>query len=576
MLCIIGFDGRLQAVNPAFEKSLGFTSAELLAESWLTWVHPDDASASAHRISQLSPNNSSLTFNNRLRHADGAYHLYQWTATYDVIGIYAVVRPIVEVSQSPFLTLNNWLMDAPAGIIVLHGRSHEITLVNVLYEQISGHTRDRLIGRKLRDVWPELYQQGLGDIFERIYATGEPFVAHEFYAEFDHHGNGTLEPGYYNFVAQPVKDANGQVTDLFIHLYEVTDYVNARQHLQESEEQFRAIVNQTAAGIAETDLTGKFILVNDRYCEIVGYSRDELYQMRMQDLTHPDYLPRNTALFNQLVADGTGFVIEKQYIRKDDSFVWVQNNVTLIKDAEGKGKYVLAVTFDLTDMKVAEETLLASQREKAVIEERNRLARELHDSVTQALFSAGVISESIPHMLQVKPEKALAQLDNLGTLIRGASSELRTLLWELRPDKIAQTGLASLLTQLAYSVQARKPLKVFLRVHGDQEQLLPPSVLMAFYRIAQESINNIIKHSDATRIKIMVRRTETYVMMDIMDDGQGFDNSVGKSGFGLMIMRERAEEAGARLDIFSHAGKGTRIRLFWQGESESNMITPVE
>lgn len=573
----MGFDGTFTAVNPAFEKALGFTQVELMAQPWLSWVHPDDAAASSANFQQLSADTPSLIIQNRLRHADGSYHRYEWTVTYDTVDVYAVVRPaaILDARREPFEIVNNWLINAPAGIIVLHGREHEITLVNRLYEKISGHTQAQLVGYKLRDVWPELYEQGIGAIFEHIHASGEAFVAEEFYAEFDHQGKGFLEEGYYNFVAQPVKDADERVTDIFIHVYEVTEYVRAREKLQESEHQFRTIVNQTAAGIAETDLTGRFILVNDRYCEIVGYNREALYALRMQDITHPDDLPRNEVLFGGLINTGTSFVIEKRYLRQDGSVVWVQNNVTLIRDANGDAKYVLAVTFDLTEMKAAEEAVMERQREKAVLDERQRLARELHDSVTQALFSAGVITESIPHMLQSKPDKALAQLDSLGNLIRGASSELRTLLWELRPDKIAQAGLASLLTQLAYSVQARKPLKVFLRVHGDYEKLLPPSVLMAFYRIAQESINNIIKHTDATRLKIMMRRTETYVMMSIIDDGPGFDNSTGKPGFGLMIMRERAEEAGARLDIFTGAGKGTRIRLFWQGdESTDTVITP--
>ena len=570
MLCIVGFDGTFRAVNPAFEKALGIPQAELIAEPWLSWVHPDDAAATQQCIQQLSPDNSPITFDTRLRHAEGTYTYYQWTLTYDAGGIYAVVKPSEAVS--PLETLNNWLIDAPAGIIVLHGREQLITLVNNLYEKISGHKRAQLVGRKLREVWPELYEQGIGAIFDGIFASGEAFISHEFYAAFDH-GEGVLEAGYFDFVAQPVKDRNGQVTDLFIHLYEVTDYVRARTLLKESEEQFRAIFNQSTAGISEMDLSARFFLVNDRLCELLGYTRDEMLGMRMHDITHPDDLPRSMELFGELVTNHKNFIVEKRYVHKNGAVIWARSNVSIIRDAEGAIKCVLAITNDISELKEAEAALMETQREKAVAQERQRLARELHDSVTQALFSAGVITESIPHMLQRQPDKALTQLDNLGTLIRGASSELRTLLWELRPEKIAQTGLASLLTQLAYSVQARKPLKVFLRIHGEYEQLLPPQVLMAFYRIAQESINNIIKHSDATRIKIMMRRTETYVMMDILDDGQGFDNSMDKSGFGLMIMRERAEEAGARLDIFSDKGKGTRIRLFWQGETDTNVVS---
>ncbi len=577
MLCVVGTDGYLKLVNPAFEKALGYTQAELLAQPLLTFVHPEDKTLSTNAIQQVTSENPSVYFENRLQRQDGSYQRFVWTASYnDEQVFYAVIREVSDqrlAVGSPFETLNNWLIDAPAGIIILQGLEHEITLVNALYEKISGHSQEQLVGRKLIEVFPELFEQGIGEIFKGIYESGKAFRSEEFYATFDHRGQGFLEEGYYNFVAQPVKNNSGQVTALFIHVYEVTEYVLARQKLQESEEHFRAIFNQSTVGNAETDLTGRFILVNERYCEMIGYSREELLQKGMQEITHPDDLPYNAELFERMTKDGTPFVIEKRYICKDGSIVWVRNSVSPLRDAMGNIRYALAVIFDITDIKATEQALLEHQREQAVAGERQRLARELHDSVTQTLFSAGVITEAIPRMLQAQPQKALAQLNNLSELIRGASSEMRTLLLELRPDRITHTGLAALLTQLAYGVQARKPMKVWLRVHGDKEEFLPPQVLMAFYRIAQESINNIIKHSEATQLTILIRRTETYMMLTVSDDGQGFDTRQVRPGFGLMTMHERADEAGADLAVRSVAGKGTRIRLFWQGEAEPRQIS---
>ena len=131
--------------------------------------------------------------------------------------------------------------------------------------------------------------------------------------------------------------------------------------LRASEQHLAALINQTVAGIAETDLVGRFTLVNDRYCQITGYTRDELLAgMRMQEITHPDDLPRNLEQFRQLTAEGAAFGVEKRYVRKDGALVWVSNSVSLIRDADGAPRSVVAVEADVTERKRHEAELQAS------------------------------------------------------------------------------------------------------------------------------------------------------------------------------------------------------------------------
>src|SRR5687767_7937410 len=169
------------------------------------------------------------------------------------------------------------------------------------------------------------------------------------------------------------------------------DQRRAEEELRASEERFRVIVNQATAGIAETDLTGKFNLVNDRFCEIVGYERAELLKMRMQEITHEEDLPRNLKLFEQMVEEGTPFVIEKRYVRKDGSQVWVNNSVSAIRSAAGELQNFLAVTLDITESKEAENrlTLLAKISE---------FTRDLEDP-NELLY---VISKATGEHLQVR------------------------------------------------------------------------------------------------------------------------------------------------------------------------------
>lgn len=138
----------------------------------------------------------------------------------------------------------------------------------------------------------------------------------------------------------------------------ITERKRAENALRESEERYRGIVNQTIAGIAETDLTGKYIMVNDRYCEITGYSRETLLRdKRMQDLTHPDDLQQNLDQFERLAADSIPFEIEKRYVHPDGSVVWVHNSVSAITGADGKPQSAVAVVVDVTERKRTEEAL---------------------------------------------------------------------------------------------------------------------------------------------------------------------------------------------------------------------------
>jgi signal transduction histidine kinase len=206
--------------------------------------------------------------------------------------------------------------------------------------------------------------------------------------------------------------------------------------------------------------------------------------------------------------------------------------------------------------------LFEQAQEMAVAEERGRLARELHDSVTQILFSVNLIALSLGRLWKRNPEMAARSTDELQRLTRGALAEMRTLLRELRPQSIATTELSTLLKQLSDGVSARHDVPVDLGVGQDCE--LPPGVHVAFYRIAQESLSNVTKHAEASQVAVELVCEAAAVQLKITDDGQGFEpNNVPAACMGLDIMRERAEAVGATLTITSQSGSGTSIIVTW-------------
>jgi PAS domain S-box-containing protein len=143
---------------------------------------------------------------------------------------------------------------------------------------------------------------------------------------------------------------------------DVTEWKRAERELQRNQAQIAAVFAQATAGLAQTDLTGQFTLVNDRFCEIVGRTREDLLTIMMQDITAPEDVVRNLPFFRRAVENGEPFVIEKRYVRPDGSFVWVNNSVTAVRDEQGQATGVLAVSIDVTERKRTEEALRLQER----------------------------------------------------------------------------------------------------------------------------------------------------------------------------------------------------------------------
>jgi len=208
--------------------------------------------------------------------------------------------------------------------------------------------------------------------------------------------------------------------------------------------------------------------------------------------------------------------------------------------------------------------------QEAVVAERTRLARDLHDAVTQTLFSATLIADVLPDIWDLNQDEGYKRLEELRQLTRGALAEMRTLLVELRPNALVDVALPVLLRQLTEAMIGRARIKISLNIEGDQK--LPAEVQVGLYRITQEALNNIGKHARASQALVNLR-LEDPVRLTIEDDGVGFDPGlVTADHLGLKIMRERAESIGAKFSIYSEPGEGTQITFVWQPEKELKVV----
>jgi len=198
----------------------------------------------------------------------------------------------------------------------------------------------------------------------------------------------------------------------------------------------------------------------------------------------------------------------------------------------------------------------------AILEDRQRLARDLHDAVNQSLFSAGLIAEVLPLLWEQDQEDARRSLQDLRRLMRGVMAEMRALLAELRPSTLTDSNLVDLLQLLRDAFVGRTSVSVVFTVSG--EFSLPAEVQIVFYRVCQEALNNIAKHAQASHVEIDLKLDGDVIELHICDDGLGFDHQQTISGhYGLSMMRERAEAAGLALTITSQPNQGTQLTICW-------------
>jgi two-component system nitrate/nitrite sensor histidine kinase NarX len=242
-------------------------------------------------------------------------------------------------------------------------------------------------------------------------------------------------------------------------------------------------------------------------------------------------------------------------------------------------------------LQIENARLYERSQELAVLQERGRLARELHDAVTQTLFSASLVAEALPTTWERDVQEGRGLLQELRGLCRGALAEMRTLLLELRPARLVDTRLDDLLRQLGEAASGRAGIPVTVQVEGAAGMPpLPAEVHLAFYRVAQEALNNAVKHARAQQVAVRLAhvchdgstelrsageeaiKAGPSLLLSVSDDGRGFDPAqIPPDRLGVGIMQERAQAIGAHLTIESQPGHGTQITMLWEqaGQQEA-------
>ncbi|MGH3088861.1 MAG: PAS domain S-box protein, partial [Rubrobacteraceae bacterium] len=597
-------------VNGKLCEILGYTREELLERTFQDITHPDDLEGDLeHRDRLLAEEIPRYSLEKRYFRKDGSVVWINLTVSLvrDSSGepkyFIAIVEDITERKRDRDALAQSEeryravVEQAAEGIFLFDADTREVLESNTAFREMLGYAAEEMPGMTLHDVVAH-DREGIDKNVRLVRDEGSRFVGERKYRRKD----GSLV--VVEVTASLVSYGGREVICVVIR--DITERVEAFRMLEERvtslagisasltvDRPVKTTLDALASGIVEgTEAVACSVVLIDPQTSMIrqagsrglpeGYTDAmqaswrggvhsrmvRVFRSRRPSLGHD---VRRVILDNPLYAPLHPLVRD---VRWDTVYI-----VPLVARGEALGalnlyylpgheptedeRVFLKAVADQTAVAVENAQLFAAAQGKAALEERQRLARELHDSVSQALYGIGLGARTARTLLEreAPPERVDEWLEYVRSLAEAGLTEMRALIFELRPESLEAEGLAAALQKQAAATSARHEIPV--RTVLGEEPDLALEAKEALYRIAQEALHNTVKHARASEVDLKLERGGTGISLEVSDDGAGFDPSESFSGrLGLKSMRERAERAGGTLEIESRPGEGTTIRAF--------------
>ncbi|MGD9047403.1 MAG: PAS domain S-box protein, partial [Anaerolineae bacterium] len=566
---LLDTDLLIQFVNYA---SPGLTIDELIGTPLYSWVDEEQQAEIRQILESVLETTVPASYETRYQAADQGTIYYESRVAprmldERIVGLTVNARDITEHRQAEEALRQSekryrQLLDTLQEGIWVIDQDANTTFVNPRMAEMLGYTVEEMQGRHLYSFMDE---QGV-EITRRNLERRAQGIREQHDFEFLRKDGSRM---YALLETSPIYDDDGNYAGGIAGIQDITDRRQTQRALQKSEALLNETQQMARLGGWELDLSTSQVTWTDEVYRIHEVPPE--FQPALDNAVafyHPQDRPMLEQAIQEASESGTPWDLELRFITATGKPLWVR---AIGRAERQNGKVVrLSGTFqDITERKQAEQAL----QEAAAAAERNRLARDLHDSVTQALFSASLVAEVLPQVWQRDPEVGQQGLEELRLLTRGALAEMRTMLLELRPTALLETSLNELLWQLTEAITSRAQLDIQFDIEPIPP--LPPEVHITFYRVAQEALHNVVKHADASQVAVSLRGSppvsdqkarawQGQVILHISDDGQGIDHSSTKPGqLGLGIMRERAEAIGGVLTVEGRPDQGTQVTLVW-------------
>ena len=382
-------------------------------------------------------------------------------------------------------------------------------------------------------------------------------------------------------------------TTIASQLAQAIEHKRDADALRESEARMRATVEQATAGVSRCDVNGRITFANRTLCQMLGYAESELIGKTFEAVTHRDDVKENMHSFRRMIQEGKPFEMEKRYIRKDGSILWVDVSASAVRGPDGKTQSTVAVVVDITARKNAEVALQRSKRlleqrvrdrtrelhvankqlqaeierrkglEDQILEvsdrEQQRLGQELHDGLCQHLTAVAFMARSVGLRLKNHRVVDVKDIEKIAELVNDAATDTRHLSRALHRMDVDAAGLVNALEDLVdreiWKIPCRLEIKPSFQIEDDV-------VAAQLYRIAREAVINANKHAQAREILVKLERSADGIVLRVVDDGVGFPKAKLNQGLGTHIMNYRARLIGGHLEIDSPKKGGTRVSCY--------------
>jgi len=473
-------------------------------------------------------------------------------------------RAVEEELREREARLHAFTAHSPS-IMFLKGADGRYRFVNQRFLERHNLRREQVIGRSDAELFPAQQARALARDDADVIARREP----KQYEETMRLAGGERIDLVVKF---PVFSAGGGVGGVGGVATDITDLKLAERTLHESRTLLAEAQKIAGLGSWEWDPQSGRVIWSDELYRIYGIAREgftpsfEAYLERV----HPDDRQHSGAMVARALMDGRPFTLQERVVRPDGEVRYVRSHGEVLRNERGKPEKVLGACLDVTEQRHSESALRQAAQDlhgltrrlvQAEETERRRIARELHDRVGQSLSALNINLDIVLGTIEA-PAELRARLVDSAALVERTLESIEDVMAELRPPLLDEYGLAAALGWYAEDFSRRTGVRVAVSdAAGEAGTQSPPEVAVALFRIAQEALNNVLKHAQARSVEIEIAATPENLVLAVRDDGAGFDPAAAPRGrWGMTTMRERAEAAGGSLEVQSARGAGTTVR----------------
>lgn len=569
-------EGVVDFATSSISTILGFTPNEIIGKTVFDFVHPDDqllASTTFMDEVQMNPRVKFISI--RLRNKNNQY---TWCLVrgHNMLNNQYVGKMVIYFSDDSLrkaaedalvekekkLRMQATILNNVTDLIVTTDMNRMITSWNKVIERLSGITEEEAIGRRFREVidadyFPFTHDQVAEIVFKEGIWKGEVSFT-----------GSDKEKKYLLHTISLLRDEHGVAIGLLGVGKDITERKKAEASLQKSELFYRNLISNSLDGIIMTNAEGVITYSGPSVTHVSGFKPENLLGRYVLEFVHPDDKDQaKKAFVEEASREDRGNYFEFRILNAQGNWIWMSLRAhNLLNDPVFKSMVIYfsditerrKLSQQLIDQEIQKQKLLTEATITGQEKERQQIGKELHDNINQHLTTARLY-------LEVANEKATGEMQELIRLslknISGMIKEIRTLSQSLVPPTLGDIGLVESIQELCDSLKRAHTFSIDFVSRHFEESAVTENMKLMLFRIIQEQINNIIRHSHATEVHIKLQSDAESVILFIQDNGTGFDQEKTRKGMGLNNIASRAVLLGGKADIKAEPGQGCILTI---------------